>query len=226
MLKEIVGLIPVKGSSDRVPMKNLRKFGNSSLYELKLSQLLRAEGFKEIIVSSEEESILSIAEKKGFGTHKRNPKYSTSDIPMSEVYSYIASEIKGENIAWINVTNPLAEGHIYTNAIKIFNELDKKFDCLLSANNLQENVFYKGIPVNFKPSPWPRSQDLQGCCTLPFVINILKRQNMVNWGSCVGKSPYFYFLDKIESWDIDTQEDFDFCEMIYNQRNSQSLKSV
>ena len=173
MLKEIVGLIPVKGSSDRVPMKNLRKFGNSSLYELKLSQLSRAEGFKEIIVSSEEESILSIAEKKGFGTHKRNPKYSTSDIPMSEVYSYIASEIEGENIAWINVTNPLAEGHIYTNAIKLFNELDKKYDCLLSANNLQENVFYKGIPVNFKPSPWPRSQDLQGCCTLPFVINIL-----------------------------------------------------
>ena len=79
----------------------------------------------------------------------------------------------------------------------INNELDNKYDCLLSANNLQENVFYKGIPVNFKPAPWPRSQDLEGCCTLPFVINILKRQNMINWGSCVGKSPYFYFLDKL-----------------------------
>ena len=34
--KEIVGLVPVKGSSDRIPRKNLRKFSNTSLYELKL----------------------------------------------------------------------------------------------------------------------------------------------------------------------------------------------
>ena len=106
MTKEIVGLIPLKGSSDRVPMKNLRKFGNTSLYELKLSQLSKAKGFEKIIISSEEDRILSIAKKKGFDVHERNPKYSTSFVPMSDVYSNIASEIKGENIAWINVTNP------------------------------------------------------------------------------------------------------------------------
>ena len=217
--KEIIGLIPVKGSSERVPMKNLRKFGDTSLFELKLSQLSRSKGFEKIIVSSEEDNILSIAKREGFSTHKRDPIYSTSDIPMSDVYSHIASEIKGENIAWINVTNPLADSEIYTNAVKLFNEMENDYDCLLSATILQENVFYKGVPVNFSPSPWPRSQDLQGTCTLPFVINILKRQDMVKWGSCVGRSPYFYYLDKLDSWDIDTQEDFDFCEMIYNQRN-------
>ena len=41
---------------------------------------------------------------------------------------------------------------------------------------------------------------------------------MVNWGSCVGNSPYFYYLDRVESWDIDDQEDFDYCEMIYNKK--------
>lgn len=217
MSKEIVGLVPVKGSSDRVPMKNLRKFGNTSLLELKLSQLTKAKGFKKIIISSEQEKILQIAEKYGFQIHKRNPKYSTSDIPMSEVYSYIASEIEGENIAWINVTNPLANTEIYNNAVRLYNEIDNTYDCLLSAVNLQENVFYKGVPVNFNPSPWPRSQDLKGLCSIPFVINILKRKDMINWGSCVGKYPYFYYLNKLEAWDIDTQEDFDFCEMIYNK---------
>ena len=42
-------------------MKNLRKFGDSSLFELKLSQLSKAKGFDEIIVSSEEDVILSMA---------------------------------------------------------------------------------------------------------------------------------------------------------------------
>ena len=219
MSKEIIGLIPVKGSSERVPMKNLRKFSDSSLFELKLSQLSKARGFEKIIVSSEEDKILSIAEKKGFGVHERDSKYSTSDIPMSDVYSYIASEIDGENIAWINVTNPLADSDCYTNAVNAYRNMDVKYDCLLSVSEVQDYLFHEGYPVNFKPNPWPKSQDLSGVLEMTFVINILKRQDMVKWGSCVGSSPYFYHLSKIESWDIDFQEDFDFCEMIHKKLN-------
>jgi len=222
MSKEIIGLIPVKGSSERVPMKNLRKFSDSSLFELKLSQLSKARGFEKIIVSSEEDKILSIAEKKGFGVHERDSKYSTSDIPMSDVYSYIASEIDGENIAWINVTNPLADSDCYTNAVNAYRNMDVKYDCLLSVSEVQDYLFHEGYPVNFKPNPWPKSQDLSGVLEMTFVINILKRQDMVKWGSCVGSSPYFYHLSKIESWDIDFQEDFDFCEMVHNKRYSKN----
>ena len=41
-------------------------------------------------------------------THLRDKYFSTSKVPMSEVYSYIASEIEGDYIAWINVTNRCA----------------------------------------------------------------------------------------------------------------------
>jgi len=222
MNKEIVGLIPVKGSSERVHMKNLRKFGESSLFELKLKQLSKARGFEDIVVSSEEDKILSIAEKKGFSIHERDPAYSTSDVPMSDVYSYIASEIKGENIAWINVTNPLANAECYTNAIELYNKMHSKYDCLLSVSEVQDYLFYKEKPINFQPNPWPKSQDLSGVVEMTFVINILKRQDMIKWGSCVGNSPYFYRLSKVDSWDIDNQEDFDFCEMIHNERNGKN----
>jgi len=220
MSKEIIGLIPVKGSSDRVPMKNLRKFGSTSLFELKLSQLSRARGFEKIIVSSEDDEVLSIAEKRGFYTHERDPIYSTNDIPMSDVYSYIASEIIGDNIAWINVTNPLANSDCYTNAIKIYNDMTDKYDCLLSVSEVQDYLFSRGVPINFTPNPWPKSQDLSGVVEMTFVINILKRADMVKWGTCVGNSPYLYHLSKIDSWDIDFQEDFDFCEMVHNKRHS------
>ena len=217
MSKEIVALVPVKGSSERVSMKNLRKFGDSSLYELKLSQLAKAKGFDKIIVSSEEDMILSIAKEKGFGVHERDPKYSTSDIPMSDVYSYIASEIEGENIAWINVTNPLADSDCYTKAVEIYKKMNEKYDCLLSVSEVKDYLFHHGRPINFKSKPWEKSQNLTGVVEMTFVINILKRQKMVDWGSCVGSTPYFYNLSKVESWDIDFQEDFDYCEMIHNK---------
>ncbi|MDC3293785.1 hypothetical protein OAW18_05760 [Alphaproteobacteria bacterium] len=221
-MKEIIGLIPVKGMSDRVLEKNTRKFANTSLLELKLEQISKATGFEKIIVSSESHHILGIARSMGFETHERDPKFSTSDVPMSSVYSYVASEIGGDHIAWINITNPLADTCCYTKAAELYQNLDGDYDCLLSVTKAQNYFFHEGKPVNFVPKPWPRSQDLDGTYEMSFVINILRNVDMVNWGSCVGNKPYFFVLDRLSSWDIDFQEDFDFCEMIFDSKNKKN----
>ena len=215
MSREVVGLIPVKGDSERVEKKNLRPFGNTNLFELKLQQLKLAKGFSEIIVSSEDQHILKIAEQHGYTIHNRDPYYSTCDVPMSEVYTYIASEITGEHIAWLNVTNPLAEGPIYSQAIEKYKSMTPDYDCLLSVYGVQDYFFFTGQPINFKPYPWPRSQDLEEVYAMSFLINILPRQDLINRGTCVGEAPYFFLVDKVSSWDIDFQYDFDFCESIY-----------
>jgi len=218
--KNIVALIPVKGNSERVKGKNIRPFGDTTLLELKLKQLKEVDGFADLIVSSEDESILETAKKYDFSIHKRDPKYSTSHVPMSEVYSYIASEINGDDIAWINVTNPLADSQIYLNAIKEYESMPNNCDCLLSVFEMQDYFFYKNTPLNFKAYPWAKSQDLEPLLSMSFIINILKREDMINWGSCVGDSPHFYIVDQLSSWDIDFQVDFDFCESIYLDRLS------
>ena len=138
--KGVVGIIPVKANSERVKKKNLRKFCNTTLFELKLNQLKKAKKFKSIIVSSENKKVLKIAEKHGYETHLRDPYYSTSKVPMSEVYSYIASEVDAEHVAWINVTNPLASSKIYDRAVDQYKKVYKKYDSLLSASKKQENL--------------------------------------------------------------------------------------
>ena len=75
-------------------------------------------------------------------------------------------------------------------------KMSKKYDCLLSACYIQENFFYKNKPINFKPYPWPKSQDLKGLISLPFVISILKRRNLERRGSLVGNKPFFYIMIK------------------------------
>ena len=218
-MKEIVAVIPVKGQSERVVGKNIRPFADTSLYELKLSQISTVEGFANKVVSSENDEILEIAQSFGFEIHRRDPKYSTSDVPMSSVYSNVASEVEGEHIAWVNVTNPLAEQHIYSKAIHEYNEMLNKFDCLLSVFEFKEYIFFDNKPLNFPPAPWPKSQDLKGAYSMSFVINILKREDMVEWGSTVGKTPYFYVCDYLDSIDVDYQHDFDFCEFLYKKKH-------
>ena len=215
---KIIGIIPVKEHSVRVKKKNTRKFANTNLLELKLSQLKKTKNFSNFLVSSESKKILTVAKKKGFLTHLRDPYYSTSKVPMSEVYSYIASSIEAEHVAWINVTNPLAGPKIYDKAVTIYKKIYKKYDSLLSAIENYENYFYNKKPINFKRSPWPRSQDLKPLISLPFVINILKRKNLIKEGTCVGKKPYFYILNNIDAMDIDNLKDFIFCETVFKNQ--------
>ena len=219
MKKEIVAVVPVKGNSERIKYKNTCSFHNTNLFELKLNQLKLVNGFSKVIVSSEDEDILTIANNSGFEIHDRDPKYSTSNIPMSDVYSYIASEISGENIAWINVTNPLVGPDIYEKALNEYCDMPVENDCLLSVFKVQDYLYYNKQPVYFKPFPWPRSQDLKGLCAISFAISILKRKDLEIWGSLVGYNPYLFYLDKTVSTDVDFQEDFDFCEMIYKKQN-------
>jgi len=216
---KIVGIIPVKKNSERVKGKNLRKFSNTNLFELKLTQLKKTKLFDEFYVSSESKLILEKAKSVGFKTHLRDPYYSTSSVPMSEVYKYIASSIKAEHVAWINVTNPLIDQKIYDQAANIYkNNNFKKYDCVLSAIKNRENFFYKEKPINFKRTPWPRSQDLEPLVSLPFAISILRRSDLIKWKSCVGKKPKFFFLDPVSATDIDEMHNFRFAEFIYNSK--------
>ena len=220
MVKNVTAIVPVKGDSERVRNKNKRSFHDTSLLELKLNQLIKIQGLKEIIVSSEDDECLKIADSMGVSKHKRDPKFSTSFVPMSEVYSYLGSKCNSENILWAQVTNPLVGTGYYQKALEKYDETSGSYDCLLSVSKVKDYIFYKGKPIGFKPNPWPRSQDLKEIFKLTFCINILKTENLIEWGSLVGKKPYFYEINSLESWDIDTQEDFDFCEMIYKHSMS------
>lgn len=212
---EIEGIIPVKAYSERVKKKNLRKFANTNLFELKLKQLSKTKKFKNFIISSESNKILKIAKSYGFKVHLRNKYFSTSHVSMSEVYSNLGEQANTDYVAWINVTNPLAHPKIYDDAVDLFKKNINNCDCLLSAVENKENFFFNKKTINFKRTPWPSSQNLKPLISLPFVINILKKKDLIKWGSCVGKNPYFYILDKMIAWDIDNLTDFKFCEYIY-----------
>ena len=86
-------------------------------------------------------------------------------------------ETGGGNIVNIASTySVVAPNHkIYDEAAKIYKKKIKTHDCLLSAIENRENYFFNKKTINFRRTPWPRSQDLKPLISLPFVINILKR---------------------------------------------------
>jgi N-acylneuraminate cytidylyltransferase len=211
----ITAVIPVKTQSERLPSKNLRYFGDYPLYEHKLRQIEKVK-FDRVVVSSESKEVIETAKKYGYEGHLRNPKYSTPEISMNEVWSYVCSEVPGDDVAWVNVNNPLVGFAEYEDAIRIYKY--KEFDSLISVSILQKYVWYKGKPINFIPTEHPKSQDLADMYAMNFAINIRNREAVIKEGTFIGKNPRFFTIDPYIATKVDYQEDLDFCLMLWKQK--------
>ena len=75
MSKTITAIVPVKGNSTRLPNKNILPFGDSNLLLHKLDQLKQVKGITDIVVSSDSDEMLEMAEKAGVTAMKRPEKY-------------------------------------------------------------------------------------------------------------------------------------------------------
>ena len=217
MKKNITALIAVRSGSLRVKNKNLRSFNNSNLLKLKIKQLKEIEQLDNIVVNSNCDEMLKIAKQLGINTIKRDDYFASNTVSMSEVFQNMAENIDGDYIMYANCTNPLVETDTYIDAINQFFINEKECDSLVSCHDIKEFLYLDNKALNYDPQNQPRSQDLPNITALNFAISILSKENMINNKNIIGKKPYFYKLDEIESVDIDTSLDFFIAEKLYKQ---------
>jgi hypothetical protein len=215
---KISALVAVRSGSQRVKNKNIRPFAGSSLLEVKLNQLKRINLFDEVVVNSNDDSMLDIGSKLGCSVVKREEKYASNSVSMSDVYKNMAEHMNCDVIAYINVTNPLLEDKTLVKAVETYFDNYHKFDSLNSAHLVKEFLFKDGLPLNYDLRNQPRSQDLPDIAALNFAINIIGKDKMIECKNVVGYKPYIYLIDEGEATDIDNQIDFDFAEFCYKHR--------
>lgn len=213
----IKALIAVRAGSQRVKNKNIRPFAGSSLLEVKIEQLKRVDCFDDIVVNSDDDHMLEVAKEMGCLTIKRDSMYASNTVSMSDVYKYMAEKMDCDDIAYINVTNPLLKDETLIKAIEDYYKFNHKFDSLNSAHLIKEFMFKDGLPINYDLRNQPRSQDLPDISALNFAINIIKKEKMIECKNVVGYKPYIYLIDEIEATDIDNQIDFDFAEFCFKR---------
>ena len=188
-----------------------------NLLIIKLEQLFRISEIDEICVSSDSNEMLKIAQDLGATPMKREAKYANNECSINDAWEYMAREMSCDHILYTNVTNPLVKDETYSNCIKKYFSLNS-FESLNTVSNVKEFLWMDGKPLNYDADNQPRSQDLPDVFHPNFAINILKRDAMIKNRSVIAKNFYPYEMGKIESIDIDDEEDFLIAELLYNRR--------
>jgi len=208
-------LIPVRSGSVRVENKNIRPFAGSNLLEVKIRQLLSVKELDGIVVNSNSDEILAVASKYPVELVKRDEKYASNSVFMTDVYEHMAVNFSADVVVYTAVTYPLISPETVSKIIRKFKE--GNYDSVVPASPVKRFLFKDGKPLNYDPARFPRSQDLPNIMSLSWAASVIPRDLMIARKSTVGANPHLFELSDTESVDIDTPFDFTVAEMMYQK---------
>lgn len=152
------------------------------------------------------------------------PKRLSGDLePTVTALKHVIESIEStiENVILLQPTNPLRPNSLLNNAYKIYIEND--FSSLFTVTRDYhkfgkiENGIFK--PFNYKPGQ--RSQDLEPLFFENGLLYITKAKNILN-NEIITNNAYAMTIDHpFTTVDIDTQEDFEYAEYLYNKHQNE-----
>ena len=212
---EIMAIIPARGGSKSIPLKNLKLLNGKPLIDYSINVSLKSKFITRTIVSSDHPKILNRAQKLGAEILKRPKNLATDSSQLEPVMEHCLNHFKlKENyipdiIILLQNTSPLRTKNHIDDALSTF--LDSKFDSMMSCYSshyflwtLKKNTL---IPKNHNPKNRPNRQQMNNQFIENGAIYITK-YNAFKKSHCriSGKIGLFEMQQKV-SIDIDTKSD-------------------
>lgn len=221
MSKLISAIIPVKGNSTRLPNKNILPFADSNLLQHKIEQLKQVEGLHEIIVSSDSDEMLKIAEDAGIKAIKRPTQYADESVPFGMFLEYVCDIVEGEHILWACATSPCVEPYLYKKAIKTyFEKLEEGYDSLMTCEPYQTYLMDEKGPLNFSMGlAHKNSEQLPLLYHFTNGINLAPAKMIKEWHYNYGPNAYRLLINKREAADIDDAYDYEMAKALYAMKD-------
>lgn len=219
----ILGVIPARGGSKGIPKKNIKQLNGKPLIVYTIEAAL-ASDLDKVIVSTDCKNIAKISKKHGACVVMRSKDLARDDTPTIAVLQSIIANIgsKYDAVMTLQPTSPLrVERHI-NESINIFLK-DELSDSLVSVvkvphNFLPEKIMsFEGMYLSGDTTPKRRqlSRSMYARNGAAIYITKIEKLDEYIFGGWIQP----YFMNKIDSFDIDDSEDWEIVEKILSCRN-------
>jgi CMP-N-acetylneuraminic acid synthetase len=220
MKPNIVALVPMRHSSERVIGKNYRLFGGKPLYHHIVATLLDCPQISLVCIDTDSPFIIEDAPQH-FPDVKillRPEHLRDGATPMNDVLLNSVSQVDAEIYLQTHSTNPLLKSETISRAIQLF--LDSPdHDSLFGVTRWQTRFYDgEGKPINHDPNVLLRTQDLPPIYEENSNIYIFKKQVLLERKNRIGSHPILFQIERAEAWDIDEEIDFQIAELLYLKR--------
>lgn len=211
---KIVAVVPMKLNNVRLPQKNIKCFTNGKpLCYYILSTLLKIKNIDDVYVYCSDPEICKYI-PEGVKYLQRSILLDQNSTEMNEILKSFAQEVSADIYVMTHTTSPFIKRESIENGLE--SVISDICDSAFAAKKLQDFLWIDQKPFNYKPSNIPRTQDLKPIYVETSGFYIFHRKHILEYNRRIGFNPSIVEVSEIESIDIDTKEDFDIANSIYN----------
>ncbi len=220
--KKFLAIIPARSGSKRLPGKNTLPLGGLPLIAWTIEAARKCQIIDDVVVTSDDDSILKIAEQFGVISFLRPRGLAQDNSTSFDVVKNVLENFPSyENVILLQPTSPLRKSFHIAEAINLFET--KKADAVVSVTEVDHSPLWcnilpeDGSMENFLSENVlnVRSQDLPTYYRLNGAIYICNGAKLLEERRfLLKKNIYAYRMDAESSVDIDTELDFKLATLL------------
>jgi len=213
----VTAVIGMKQDSQRVKNKNFKILGEKPLFAWIIDTLLEVNEIGEILLNIQGKNLIDLIFEKYSDESKlkifeREKFLEGHKTPMTEIIGNTISNAKYQTILNTHSTNPFLTSDSISTSLNNFKRNNLP---LFSVNVFQSRFFDKNIkPINHNPKELLQTQELDEIYEENSCFYIFNKDEFLKNKSRIFKNSIVFPLNKIESIDIDTNEDWQLAEVV------------
>ena len=223
---QIVALVPMRHSSERVPGKNYRDFGGKPLFFHITESLLKCKLISTVVIDTDSPVIMDMCQEHfpNVLVLERPENLRDGTIAMNDVLLNIINQVPADFYLQTHSTNPLLQAETIQDGIEKFLRIYPMYDSLFTVTRKQIRIWDSlARPINHNQNILLRTQDLppiyeENSCMYLFSKEILQRKH-----NRIGDRPFLYEMPEVMAQDIDVELNFKVAEFLYKELNGKNL---
>lgn len=220
---KILAVIPARGGSKGIPRKNVRLMNGKPLIYYSIHNALSCDMIDDVVVTSDDFELLSLAERFGAVPLERSPELAGDKVTLDPViYDAVlkTEKLKGcryDVVITMQATSPTLQAETLSAAIDEF--LSGDFNTFISAVNKPHLAWTTNEKGDFVPAYKERlnRQYLPPNYVEAGAFVISRREDVTETGR-IGKKVRVYGISEQEAVDIDSIQDWVSCEALLGKK--------
>ena len=217
-MRNITALMPIKHDSQRVKKKNFRSFNGKPLFHHMMEKLDACKYINEILINTDAIEVVEYikdSKSEKIKLLERPNHLLGDDVVANELIEYDLSQTNAEHFFQTHCTNPLLKVETIEKSIETYFENIEEYDTSFSVDVIQKRGYSSDFaPLNHNAGELIPTQDLNPILVENSNFFIFSRETFFKYNHRVGPKPYLYPVNKLESLDIDYEEEFLIAELV------------
>lgn len=219
---KVVAFLPAKGTSSRIPSKNMKLLDGVPLFLHTLKKLVDCEFIDEVYLDSESDEILDFADYLDYKKLKRDPKLADNNTDGHKMFYNEVQQVDADIYVQILGTSPFIKAETIKRGIDLLMN-DSSYDSVVLVRR-EKQYLWDGSKPCYDRKHIPNSVDLLDTIIESMGLYIIRGETAKKEKRRYGDRCYLMTANPMESLDINCPEDFMLAE--YVAKGIRTQKSI